>query len=317
MIVRTHIKVATLIASLLVAACADDGDGVYVGYVEAEYVYVAAPQPGWLVALDVREGDIIATGDDLFKLDSEQQAAQLAAAQARAEEAGAMVDDIATGARPEEVRELEAQLDEARVRLVAAKSEFDRWTPLVREGNASQSRGDEVRANYRAAQARVAAAEDAIAVAKLGGREGRRSAAGAAADAALAAVAEAQWRLDERAVTAETAGTIEAIYHRKGEFVGAAAPVLALLPDDALKVRFFVPQADLSKIAIGDSMALRVDGTEDPIDATVSFIAKEAEFTPPVIYSAASRDKLVFLVEARPTDPAGLKPGLPVDVIAP
>ncbi len=309
--------IVVALVALLLGACADALDGDYVGYVEAEYVYVAGPQPGWLVGLSVREGDSVSAGDVLFELDKTQQTAQLDAAIARAREAGAMADDISTGARPEEVEELNAQLEEARVRLVAAKSEYDRWMPLVREGNASQSRGDEVQANYRAAQARVSAANDAITVAKLGGREGRRSAAGAAADATLAAVAEARWRLEQRAVKAEVAGTIEAIYHRKGEFVGAASPVVALLPPGALKVRFFVPQAELSYFSVGDNVLIRTDGADAPIEATVSFIAQEAEFTPPVIYSAASRDKLVFLVEARPLEPTGLKPGLPVDVAAP
>ena len=313
----TNSTIIALLIPLLAAACANDDDGAYVGYVEAEYVYVAAPQSGWLVTLGVREGDVVADGDIVFELDQDQQAAQLAAATARAREAGAMVEDIATGARPEEVRELEAQLDEARVRLIAAKSEYDRWMPLVREGNASQSRGDEVQANYRAAQARAAAAEDAIAVAKLGGREGRRTAAGAAADAALASVDEARWRLDQRAVRAETAGTVEAVYHREGEFVPAAAPVLALLPEGALKARFFVPQADLSAFAVGDVVSVQADGVAEPVDAIITYIAREAEFTPPVIYSAASRDKLVFLIEARPQDATALKPGLPVDVIAP
>lgn len=317
MIMRNVFYFACLVVSSLLASCAVDDDGAYVGYVEAEYVYVAAPQSGWLVTLGVREGDLVGVGDIMFELDKDQQTAQLAAAEARAEEAGAMVDDIATGARPEEVRELEAQLEEARIRLTAAKSEYDRWTPLVRDGNASQSRGDKVQADYRAAQARVTAAEDAIAVANLGGRDGRRSAAGAAADAALASVDEARWRLEQRAVRAETAGVIEAIYHRKGEFVAAAAPVLALLPGNALKVRFFVPQAELSGFAVGDAISIRADGAQGVRSASVSFIAREAEFTPPVIYSAASRDKLVFLVEARLHDATGLKPGLPVDVIAP
>ena len=317
MMIRTPIiLMAAFLASTLVA-CDVSHNEAYVGYVEAEYVYVGAPQPGWLVALPVRAGDRVVAGDLLFELDKDQQEAQLEAAMARAKEAGAMVDDISVGARPEELEELEARLEEARVRLAAAKSEYDRWMPLVREGNASAARGDEVAANYRAAQARVAAAEDAIAVARLGGREGRRSAADAAADAAGALVREAQWRLDERAVRAETEGVVEEIFHRKGEYASAPAPVLALLPDDALKVRFFVPQADLSELRLGDTVQISADGVDNPIPAVISFIAQEAEFTPPVIYSAGSRDKLVFLVEARPEAGSGLRPGLPVDVTKP
>ena len=305
------------LAIALLVGCAGEHDGDYVGYVEAEYVFVAPPQSGWLTSLHVREGDLVTEGALLFDLDTTQQQAQLDAASARMAEADAMADDIATGARPEEIQELEAQLAEARVRLAAAKSEFDRWMPLVREGNASQSRGDEVTANYEAARARVMAAEEAIKIANLGGREARRSAAGAAADAAAAALAEARWRLDERTVHAGVAGAVEAVYHREGEYVGAAAPVLAIPPEGALKVRFFAPQADVTKFSVGDTVQIRADGADTSVDAVISFIASEAEFTPPVIYSAASRDKLVFLVEARPANSEGLKPGLPVDVIVP
>ncbi len=315
--IRMPVILMTAFLAVTLASCDANHDEAYVGYVEAEYVYVGAPQPGWIVSLPLREGDRVAAGAVLFELDNDQQRAQLEAAIARAQEAGAMVDDISVGARPEELDELEARLQEARVRLAAAKSEYDRWMPLVREGNASAARGDEVSANYRAAQARVAAAEDAITVARLGGREGRRSAAGAAADASAAFVREAQWRLDQRTVRAETEGFIEEVFHRKGEYAGAAAPVLAILPDNALKVRFFVPQAELSEFNLGDAVQIRPDGVDTPIPAAISFIAQEAEFTPPVIYSAGSRDKLVFLVEARLNAGSGLRPGLPVDVTKP
>lgn len=60
-----------------------------------------------------------------------------------------------------------------------------------------------------------------------------------------------------------------------------------------------------------------VDGTETPAVARITFIAREAEYVPPVIYSAESRQKLVFLVEARLDDPDALRPGQPVDVRRP
>jgi len=301
----------------LSAACSAEKRDGYIGYVEAEYVYVAPPEPGWLVNLIVREGDEAALGETLFELDKDRQQAAFDAADARAVEAGAMAANISTGARPEEIGRLRAQLAEANAALVLARSERDRWLPLVAEGNASRAKGDQVIADFEAAEARVAAARDAIAVAELGGRDAERQAASAATLAAVAARAEAQWRLDERSVTAKVAGRVEEVFHREGEYVGAGAPVLAILPDGAVKVRFFVPQADLSQFSVGALVLIAADGLEAGVQARITHIAAEAEFTPPVIYSAESRDKLVFLVEAKPDETVNLRAGLPVDVSLP
>ncbi len=308
------------VAAALIAApaCGNGGhDGVYVGYVEAEYVYVAAPRAGWLESLAVREGDDVASGALLFELDKDEQLAQVAEAQGRAAEAGARARDTQTGARQEEIEALTADLEAARARLIHARSEKDRWLPLVASDDASPAKGDQVVADYDAALARVKAAEDAIAVAKLAGRDAMQEAARAAETAAEAALAGAQWRLDQRSVKAETGGRVEEIYHRKGEFVAAGAPVLALLPQDHLKVRFFIPQADLSRFAPGARVSVAADGAPAPVEAIIFHVASEAEFTPPVIYSAKTRKKLVFLVEARLPAGAGLRPGLPVDVSGP
>jgi HlyD family secretion protein len=86
-----------------------------------------------------------------------------------------------------------------------------------------------------------------------------------------------------------------------------------VLPPRNIYVRFFVPEAQLGKVHLGERVAIGCDGCK-PIDATISFIAQQEEFTPPVIFSEANRGKLVFKLEARA--PGGLKinPGQPVDV---
>ena len=301
-----------------ITACSSgESEGVYVGYVEAEYVYVAAPQPGWLTAAPVKQGDEITAGDILFELDKDQQRAMLAAAAARATEAEARIRDIETGARPEEIEALEAQLAEARSGLTLARAERDRWLPLVREGNASKARGDKVQADHNAAVARVKAAEEAITVAKLGGRDAAQQAVVAAAASAKAAHEEAEWVLSQRTVKAQNTGRIEDVFHREGEFVSAGAPVLSILPASALKVRFFLPQEDLPGVSLGSPVRIKADGLGAPIDANISYIAAEAEFTPPVIYSVGSREKLVFMAEARLNGESGLRPGLPIDVTLP
>jgi HlyD family secretion protein len=97
--------------------------------------------------------------------------------------------------------------------------------------------------------------------------------------------------------------------------VTAGRAVLALLPPANLKIRFFVPQALLPQIALGDRVHVRCDGCVADLVARVQFIARSAEYTPPVIYSLEERNKLVFLVEALPERPDSLRVGQPVNVV--
>ena len=125
----------------------------------------------------------------------------------------------------------------------------------------------------------------------------------------------AQTRLTRRQMFSPVGGTVQQIYFRQGEMVGAGRPVLSILPPANVKVRFFVPEARLPAIAIGDNVRIRCDGCAGETDARVSFISRTAEYTPPVIYSLDERSKLVFMIEARP--PQGgdrFRVGQPVSV---
>jgi HlyD family secretion protein len=109
-------------------------------------------------------------------------------------------------------------------------------------------------------------------------------------------------------------GTVQQVYYRPGEMVPAGRPIVALLPPGNLKVRFYVPEAMLPRLAYGDVVKVNCDGCPPDITARISFIASSAEFTPPVIYSREERSKLVFLVEALPNKPEALRVGQPIDV---
>jgi hypothetical protein len=91
------------------------------------------------------------------------------------------------------------------------------------------------------------------------------------------------------------AGTIQEIYFRVGEMVMAGRPVLSLLPPDNTRVRFFVPQANLPEIHIGDRIVVSCDGCASGLAARVNFISAQAEFTPPVIYSQEERARQLLL----------------------
>lgn len=123
----------------------------------------------------------------------------------------------------------------------------------------------------------------------------------------------AQTRLTRRSIVSPAAGVVQQVYFREGELVVAGRPILALLPPGNVKVRFYVSQAMLPRISIGDTVAVHCDGC-GPQNAKISFIAKQAEYTPPVIYSEQERSKLVFLVEALPEKPVEMRVGQPVSV---
>jgi len=101
-----------------------------------------------------------------------------------------------------------------------------------------------------------------------------------------------------------------------GETLAAGAPVVSILPPGNIFLRFFVPEPALPGVHQGDEVALLCDGCPPDLTATISFIAPQAEFTPPVIYSESTRGKLVYLVEARPkpSQASLLNPGQPVTV---
>ncbi len=138
------------------------------------------------------------------------------------------------------------------------------------------------------------------------------------AEAALrqanANLAWSQTRRARRSAKSPADGTIQQIYYRPGETVPAGRPVVALLPPGNLKIRFFAAEAQLPAIKFGDSVAVSCDGCEQGLTAKVSFIARSAEYTPPVIYSQDERAKLVFLIEARPEQPQKFRVGQPVSV---
>lgn len=140
-------------------------------------------------------------------------------------------------------------------------------------------------------------------------------------DAAVSAlrVAEArvnssQTRLARRIGLAPVSGTVQQIYFREGETVPAQRPVLSIMPPGNMKLRFYVPETDLPKLAVGEEVRVTCDNCAADLTAKIYFIATAAEYTPPVIYSLDERNKLVYLVQARPSRPDVLRVGQPISV---
>lgn len=285
------------------------------GWIEGDWVRVAAPVGGTLARVDVTRGADIAAGAPLFALDLTAEQAGRAGDVARLAESEARLADLRKGQRPEELRTLEAQRAQAAATLRLSEAELRRQEALVRTGTVAQQRADEARSNAARDRAALEQMESQWRVATLGGREDQIRAAEAAVAANRAALAQRDRRLVEMAPPAPVGARVEDVYYRPGEWISAGMPVVALLPPGNLKLRFFVPETQLGSIALGQPVAVACDGCPAGMTARIARIAPRAEYTPPVIYSVGSREKLVFLVEALPDgDTARLHPGQPVDI---
>lgn len=284
------------------------------GYVEVDYVYVAAPSPGPIAALTAEEGQVVAAGEVLFVLDSRQQEALLRAAEARVEAARANAENLATGSRDAEIDVIRANLAKGEADLALARTQSERSDKLVAENLVPQAKADQDRAALKSAEAQVAQLVAQLRVAELPARDPQRLAAEATLVAAEADADKARADLADRTVTAPTGGMVERVYFDSGEIAAAGTPVVALRPVDALKVKFYIAEADRSAFRVGQQVRIACDGCPEGLTAAVSFFASDPQFTPPVIYSREERQRLTFLAEATLADGAAIQPGQPVTV---
>ncbi|MBR0826840.1 efflux RND transporter periplasmic adaptor subunit [Bradyrhizobium manausense] len=174
-----------------------------------------------------------------------------------------------------------ADLNQNKATLANAQQTYDRAASLSKTGSGTQANLDSAVSSLRVAEARVATSET---------------------------------RMARRKGFAPVAGKVQQIYFREGEMVAAQRPVLSIMPPGNMKIRFFVPESELPKLAIGDEVRVTCDNCAADISAKIYFIATTAEYTPPVIYSLDERNKLVYLIQARPARPDVLRVGQPVSV---
>jgi len=269
-------RIAVAFCLLLLAGCGEKEHHGYLGYVVGEDALIAAPQAGWVAKLAVQRGQQVKHGDLLFTLDDTRETASRDQA-------------IAT------LSQAAAQMRDARATLSLAQKELTRQSGLMKARAGIAQNYDIAKSNYQQAVARIAQIE-------------------AQEKEAQAVLAGARYQLSERDVVAKTEGRVEDIYFREGEYAPAMTPVVSVLPPKNIYVRFFVPETQFAKMKLGQKVSITCDSCAKNITATVTFIAQQQEFTPPVIFSVGSREKLVFKLEARAPNGLQLNPGQPVEV---
>jgi HlyD family secretion protein len=308
---------AAAAATALLAACNNGKIDSFQGYVEGEYLYLAAPLGGYLDTLQAVRGSRVAEGAPVFAVAADPEQQGLREAEAHEIAAREKLRNLSEPHRQPEVAAMAAQVRAAEAALQLSERQVQQQEALAAKGYVSSARLDEVKAARARDAAQLDAARQQLETFRVTlGRQPEMRGAEADAAAAKAQVEQKRWQVDKKFVAAPAAGEIADTYYRRGEWVPAGQPVASLLPDNLRRIRFFVPETLLAGIHPGGNVEASCDGCTAPIRGKIDFIAPQAEYTPPEIYSRGSREKLVFRVEAvpAPEQAAALRPGLPVDV---
>ena len=312
---NTLTRAIVLTLALALSACGNASNGRLQGWIEGDFVFVGPDEMGRVETLSVREGDQVASGAPLFTVDSDLQQSDVNTTSAQVAEARERLRRLeAQQQRTEEIAVLEAQEKRAEAMLQLSTTEYERQQQLTARNAGTQAALDTAKANFNRDKAALEEVRRQMAVARLSAREEDIAAARQTLVAAQSRKTAAETRLARRKLVSPVSGPVQQIYYRPGEMVPAGRPVLSMLPPGNIKVRFFIGEPLLPTIALGDIVEVTCDGCAKPIAARVSFVARSAEYTPPVIYSLEERNKLVFMIEARTDTPDGLRVGQPVSV---
>ena len=292
-------------------------DARYLGYVEGETSLIAPPVAGQLLERPVERGQRVMKGERLFVIDPVMARAEVARAQAALAESRARHENLLTGKRPEEQDVIRAQRRETEASLALAESELKRQDELLARRVSTQQAHDQAQSQVLQLRARLASLAAQERVGDLAARQAEIDAAAALVEQNQANLAQAKKRLADLMPAAPEDALVENTFFNVGEWVPGGTPVVSLLPQSRVKLRFFVPEEDVAKARMGREVSFTCDGCPPDLKASIIYVSPRAEFTPPVIYSQTARTKLVFMVEARPQavpPQVALAPGLPVTV---
>lgn len=302
-------------AAALFSACAGPAP-LAVGYVEGDFVLLAPIEVAQVQSISVKRGDRVEAGQAVAEMETDDARIAVAQAEAALAQAQAQLANLLVGKRQEEIDVLEAMVRSAKAEAEERRRTLARVTDLLKRGTAAQATFDAAKTAVEVAEAEINQAEANLAVGKLAARSEEIKAAENQVKQAETALEQARWRLTKRSLTAPAAGRVDDVIRNPGDVAGPSAPVISMLPDGAVKLSLYVPEPSFSKLEVGKMLKVRCDGCPEGLEARISYVSPDPEFTPPVIYSLETRQKLVYLVEARPVDAASrLQPGQIVDVM--
>jgi HlyD family secretion protein len=313
----SHLQYAATLIILLSLFSCGRSSSAYQGYIEGRYTYISSYSSGYLQNLWVSRGNRVQEKQKLFNLNPYPEQAQLTQALAQFRATEQSLQNLIQGQRSTIVTAFDAQLKKAKADLALAKITLKRREDLFKQGAIAKAELDDAQTNYQSTQQKVNESNANLDEAKLGSRTHLIEAQRETLKAAGADVERLQWIVNQKSGFSPKNALVYDTFFRVGEFVNPGQPVLALLTPDNVKIVFFVPEPALSQLTLGEKIDFSCDGCRAKSIAKIDFISSQAEYTPPVIYSQNTREKLVFRVEAalEPETALDYHPGQPIRVI--
>jgi HlyD family secretion protein len=308
--------VITLLLLLHLFGCGSSED-LYQGYIEGKYVYVSSAVSGQLIKNMVKRGDDVKKGQQLFALDQEPELSKLDQAQFNLDQAKQELINLKKGARHTVEENIKAKLKQAKSGLVFARKTYERYKTLYKTAAIGKATLDRSSKDYEQSLQKVKEIKAQLAESKLGARENLIKAQEAIVKSAKAQVKQAKWALMQKSMISPADSHVFDLIYAPGEFIQGGLPVVILLSPKDTYVIFFIGEQKLNSIKTGDKIFIDCDGCKKRYQARIDYIYPNAEYTPPVIFSQESRDKLVYRVEAKMSieDTKQFNTGQPVSVM--
>lgn len=274
------------------------------GRIEATEIDISTKLPGRIVEVMVNEGDFVAEGQILARMQVDTLTAQHEEAQAGLREAEYAVAAARAqiALRESDVAAMEAVVLQREAELHAVQLRAQRTERLAADGSISRQERDDDRARARSAEAGVTAARAQVLAARAAVEAAKAQETGAQSRVAAmqATISRIEADLADSELKAPRAGRVQVRVAQPGEVLGAGGRVLNLLDLSDVYMNFFVPEAVAGRVALGSEVRLVLDAAPDyVVPARVSFIASQAQFTPKTVETASEREKLMFRVRAQ------------------
>jgi len=309
--IKKYLPILLLIA---LTACDRSHENTFQGYVEANNIFLTASFSGTLISLPFERGADVHLGDVVFQLDSNPQALELEAEKLLLKESDFDLKDQESPKRHPEIEAGKAQIEQVDARLRLAKLRQERYKLLYQKKAGNLDQADEAREYLVELEALKSQRESELDLLKLGARKNIIEEKKTRVKFLLEKIKIAKWQLAQKTGYATGDGNIFDTYYREGEWVAAGTPVVSLLLPKDIFIEFFVPASMLPKLKLNQTVYFTCAGCATKNEAVIDYIAREAEYVPPLVYSRDNYHNLVFRISAKPIKPSIFKPGQPVTI---
>lgn len=315
MIARSVSLTCLVFVFFILLACTNKNE-LLQGYVEGDYIQLASNEQGILTHLYVVRGDHVKKSQLIFTLEKEPQASTLRSAQERLAQAQQVLTDLERGQRNTVIDAITARINQAQATMKLSKNNYERINALYKAQAIDRAAADQAQFTYERDIKRVSELQADLQEAKQGARENQIKAQTSLVNALRADVAQARWHLEQKNIFAPQDGFIFDTFFKQGEYVPSQKSVVSLLTPENIYLVFYIPEKQRGYVGIGRQVKFTCDGCRKDYFGKIYFISPQAEYTPPVIFSRESRNKLVYRIEAelKVDDAKQLYPGQPVDV---